>query len=317
MMTNIFCCPDCLTKLYFKNDIAKCNKCHRSFTRKSDIYQLLPSSLSDNKIKEDEVYNLKNLDNSWYNNRIWYYFIHLSSHIIRFEKEFLSKIKGPRVLELASGNGWASMLVKRAHPDFEAYSTDVSFNSLKIQGGQMSKIMEVKPDYFVVCDAEKLPFEDNSFDTVFVIASIHHFFDISQALKEAKRVLKPGGLFIAADGMMPKIAGKLLGDEDSDRTKRFGILERKITFDHWLKYLEEAKIPKKSIKLNYDTHYLHSYPTNTDEKKLIRESWLFNVAKEIIYGAFLSKMKQDMILRLRLTKLFPAGVVIEYYKKRK
>ena len=169
MKKAIFYCPDCFVGLNFRKKKSKCPKCKREFEIKEDIFILLPSFLSENKIKEDEVYLLEGEDNSWYNNRVWYYLIHLSSHIIRFEKEILPKIKGPRVLELACGNGWASFLIKRKNPKFEIYASDVSFNSLNIQGKQMSEIMETKPDFFVACDVEKLPFEDNFFDTVFVI----------------------------------------------------------------------------------------------------------------------------------------------------
>lgn len=312
-----FICPDCLVVLNLKKKALICSRCKREFRKKKDIFLLLPSFLDENKIKEDEVYSLKGEDNSWYNHQIWYYFIHLSSHIIRFEKEILPKVKGPRVLELACGNGWASLLVKRANPKYEVYASDVSFNSLDIQGKQMSEIMETKPDYFIACDAESLPFKNDFFDTVFVVASLHHFSDVAKALSEAKRVLKPGGVLLAVDGMMPKIAQKLLRDEESERTRKYGILERKITHREWLKLLKKAGIPRNSLKINYDPSYLHGYATNPDEEKLIRKNWLFNAAKEIIYGAFLSRLNQSLIEKLGLTYIFPAGIVIEYQKSPK
>jgi len=314
MALDSFCCPDCFSKLILKEKKFICSKCGREYKKRGNISILLPSFLSENKIKEDDIYLLDGKDNSWYNNKVWYYFIHLSSHIIRFEREILLKVKGPRVLDLACGNGWASFLVKRKNPHFEVYASDVSFNSLDIQGKQMSEIMDVKPDAFIVCDAEKLPFRDNFFDTVFIIASLHHFSDIGKALAEVKRVLKPGGVFLAVDGMMPKIAQKILGDEDSERTKQFGILERKITYNQWQKFLKVGGMPANSLKLYYDPSYLHGYATNPDEEKLIRKSWIFNAAKEVIYGAFLSKINQSLVKKLGLTHIFPAGIVIEYHK---
>ncbi|MFZ5366049.1 MAG: class I SAM-dependent methyltransferase [Patescibacteria group bacterium] len=312
-----FYCPECLLGLIFRKNEAKCINCGRKFENKEGIFVLLPSFLSENKIKEDWVHTLKGQDNSWYNHRIWYYFIHLSSHVLRFEQEFLPKIGGKRVLELACGNGWASLLVKRKNPNVEVYASDISFHCLNIQGRQMSEIMRVRPDYFVVCDAEKLPFKDNFFDTVFVFASLHHFPNIEKALLEVKRVLKPGGSFLAVDGMMPKIAQRLLGDESSERTRIYGILERRLTFSDWLNFLKKAGMPKDALHLNYDPTYLHSYPTNPDEQKLIKKNWVFNVAKEIIYGAFLSKMSQKLVEFLGLTYIFPAGIVINYQKPKK
>jgi SAM-dependent methyltransferase len=45
----------------------------------------------------------------------------------------------------------------------------------------------------LVADAEQLPFEDASFDMVFSNGVLHHTPDISRALTEARRVLRPGG----------------------------------------------------------------------------------------------------------------------------
>jgi len=309
-----YLCPDCRHDLSTRGSDYYCPKCKRKFCSDQGILKLLPRFLEDNKVKEDLVYNLKGEDNSWYSGKVWYYLVHLSSHIVRFENEVLPKIKGPRVLELACGNGWASMLVKRQDKNICCVASDISFNSINIQGKQMSRIMETAPDSWVVCDAEKLPFPNNYFDTVFVIASLHHFPNIPIALAEVKRVLKAGGRFIAIDGLMPTIAQKLLKGENSPRTKNYGILERKITYDEWLKYLYDSGLPASCLHLYFNPGYLHEYATNEDEEKLIKKNWLYRVAKEIIYGAILSKMNSSYVKLLKLTSVFPCGVVIDYQK---
>ncbi len=52
---------------------------------------------------------------------------------------------------------------------------------------------------FQVADIEHLPYGDNSVDGIVFSAVIHHFPDPNLAFKEAYRVLKPGGKFIAFD----------------------------------------------------------------------------------------------------------------------
>ncbi len=52
-------------------------------------------------------------------------------------------------------------------------------------------------------DSSRLPLEDASFDAVFSTVSFHHWGDQSGGIREAARVLRPGGLFVLADIRMP------------------------------------------------------------------------------------------------------------------
>jgi len=52
-------------------------------------------------------------------------------------------------------------------------------------------------------DAEQLPFADASFDRVTCRIAPHHFPDIPRAVREVARVLKPAGLFLLIDCMVP------------------------------------------------------------------------------------------------------------------
>lgn len=52
---------------------------------------------------------------------------------------------------------------------------------------------------FQVANANKLPFEDNSFDAIIETDLLHHLPDWRKAMREIHRVLKPNGKFIARD----------------------------------------------------------------------------------------------------------------------
>jgi ubiquinone/menaquinone biosynthesis C-methylase UbiE len=53
--------------------------------------------------------------------------------------------------------------------------------------------------------AEELPFEDGRFDAVISRLSAHHWRDVNAGLREAARVLKPGGMALFVDAVSPGV----------------------------------------------------------------------------------------------------------------
>ncbi|OGQ67282.1 MAG: hypothetical protein A3F88_03830 [Deltaproteobacteria bacterium RIFCSPLOWO2_12_FULL_42_16] len=73
---------------------------------------------------------------------------------------------------------------------------DISLDSIR---SALKGIKELSDEdshiYFINGDAEKIPFNNGVFDTVWSFGVLHHTSDIRTALFEIKRVLKPGGKF--------------------------------------------------------------------------------------------------------------------------
>lgn len=114
---------------------------------------------------------------------------HSKSYARRFHdywfSEMIKKV-APRGLILDAGCGTGEMmefLEKKGNKNFIGY--DISFNMLSHA--------KKRADKLVCADAENLPFADNSFDIIYGRSILHHLQDVPKALREARRVLKPGG----------------------------------------------------------------------------------------------------------------------------
>jgi SAM-dependent methyltransferase len=75
----------------------------------------------------------------------------------------------------------------------------------------------------VVGEAERMPFDDASFDLVTVVNSLHHVHDMRATLGEMVRVLAPGGRIVVQD---------YLADPDPQLAERWEQVERLRDADH-------------------------------------------------------------------------------------
>jgi ubiquinone/menaquinone biosynthesis C-methylase UbiE len=105
-----------------------------------------------------------------------------------------------RVLDLGCGAGHVSFHVASLVKEVVAY--DLSQQMLDVVAAAaldrgISNISTVNGA------AERLPFADGEFDFVFSRYSAHHWSDLGLALREVRRVLKPGGVAAFVDVLSP------------------------------------------------------------------------------------------------------------------
>ena len=105
-----------------------------------------------------------------------------------------------RVLDLGCGAGHVSFHVAALVGEVVAY--DLSQQMLDVVS--RAALERDLPNIRTVCGAaERLPFADGEFDYVLSRYSAHHWSDLGQALREVRRVLKPGGVAAFIDVMSP------------------------------------------------------------------------------------------------------------------
>ena len=140
---------------------------------------------------------------------------------------------GFKVLDLAGGTGDLSMaFAKKAGPTGEVWHTDINESMLRVGRDRLLNNGVITPT--LLCDAEKLPFPDNYFDRVSVAFGLRNMTHKDQALKEMRRVLKPGGKLLVLEfskvaatlqkpydvysfSVLPWLGQKIAGDSESYR----------------------------------------------------------------------------------------------------
>jgi ubiquinone/menaquinone biosynthesis C-methylase UbiE len=96
-----------------------------------------------------------------------------------------------RALEIGAGTGYFTLNLLRAGVIAEAVATDISPGMLETLSESATRLgLDVRA---IRCEADRLPFPDESFDLVFGHAVLHHLPDLDAAFAEFRRILKPGG----------------------------------------------------------------------------------------------------------------------------
>lgn len=147
-----------------------------------------------------------------------------------------AEIPRARVLDLGCGGGHASFAVAPVAQKVVAY--DLSAQMLEVVATAAAERglgnLAVRQG-----SADKLEFPDASFDLVCTRFSVHHWRNVPQALREVRRVLKPGGRFIVIDTAAP---ADVLADTyvQAIELLRDTSHVRNISLNSWRKLLKQA-----------------------------------------------------------------------------
>lgn len=162
-----------------------------------------------------------------------------------------------RILEIGAGGAWLSAELSKVPTVVEIVATDLSPRLLKEQaprvfkllGAQTAKITRTPGDF------HSLDFPDNHFDAVVSSAVLHDAANIVQALREAKRVLKSGGRYVAIrEPVWPlvkiKSRSKML-----ERLVTTGVNERFYTLSDYKEFFRQAALPMEVKRVNVSSGF--------------------------------------------------------------
>jgi SAM-dependent methyltransferase len=107
-----------------------------------------------------------------------------------------------RVLDLGCGGGHVSYAVAPHVGSVVAYDLSAEMLETVAHAATERGLNNIATEQGLV---EHLPFADSSFDFVFSRFSAHHWRDFNAGLREAARVLKPGGTTAFVDSICPGV----------------------------------------------------------------------------------------------------------------
>ena len=117
-----------------------------------------------------------------------------------WKKKFINWLnpqKNTKLIDVASGTGdIARLYLEKIDQKGHVYCVDKNKGMLNLNKKKSFKFSNVK---WFCNNGEKLPFKDNSFDYYTISFGIRNIENIDNALKEAFRVLKPGGRFLCLE----------------------------------------------------------------------------------------------------------------------
>jgi len=173
--------------------------------------------------------------------------------------DWLAPFPGMKIIDVAGGTGDVSFrFLKRVNGQGEVVVCDPN-NTITEYGKKKNQFSENIE--WVTAPAEKIPFENESFDAYLVSFGVRNFDDIKKALDEAHRVLKIGGRFICLE--FSKVQNQELSKLYSVYSKMIPIFGKIIVGD------------EKPYK--YLTRTIESFPSQERFKRIIEESHFSNV----------------------------------------
>jgi ubiquinone/menaquinone biosynthesis C-methylase UbiE len=109
------------------------------------------------------------------------------------------EVRGKRILDIGSGLGGVDLVLAEQHGAREVVGIDVEEELVEVARDLVQRRGHADRVRFELVEPGVLPFIDGAFDLVFSKDALVHVEDKALTYREALRVLKPGGVFVAAD----------------------------------------------------------------------------------------------------------------------
>lgn len=157
-----------------------------------------------------------------------------------------------RVLEFGAGAAWLSAELSKLPTVVEVTAIDCVPKVLRDEAPKVFDALKANKAKITRMpgDVHKLDFPANHFDFVVCSAVLHQAPNLVQALREIKRVLKPGGKFVAIrEPICPLVKLKTRARAEA-ALSRAGIAVRFYTLADYKEHFKQAGLPVETWRVN-------------------------------------------------------------------
>jgi len=191
-------------------------------------FQEIESMNSSDAVNEEQQFKTDDADS--YNAVVDYFDQYTERFACHMPEALLAMVDVPvdgKVLDVGTGTGIIALdVAARLGPQGKVTGIDLSDGMLATATRKAQEKGLQQRTEFLKMDAEKLMFDDNSFDAALTLYALRHFPNPDKSVNEIFRVLKPGAGIVAAVGSPPSL---LSVDGVTAVGRRIGSIWRKST----------------------------------------------------------------------------------------
>lgn len=216
--------------------------------------------------------------------------------------EFYPSSSRIKILDIGSGNGISAISFALDENHVSAVEPD---RSETVGSGAIRKLAEhYQLPGFTVHDiyAEKLPFESNEFDLVYIRQAMHHAHDLKKFVSEAARVLKKGGLLLTIRDHVVYDAKDKQWFLDTHPLQKYYGGENAFSYNEYKYAMEAAGLKIKRVLKHFDS-VINYFPI---EKSVVQR---MEANRETLIRESLSRKLPSFLLKNSLIKKYYSSYV--------
>ena len=183
------------------------------------------------------------------------------------------KIKGGTVVDIGAGTGIASYAFAQAGAA-KVYAIEPD-ESDEVGRGAINRIKGNLPVQVIDAWANSIPLESQSVDIVYARQVLHHIPDLTPAMREFARLLKPNGIFIACREHVVDNPQQLAEFLANHPVHQLAGGENAYSLDAYLSSIADSGLALKQCLAQWDS-IINSFPTvqSTEELHHYPQQWL-------------------------------------------